>query len=144
MDSILLIEDQSGIRTLLVRWTAAMGYPVRQAANAEEALEQMACEASAVAVCDILLPGHDGLWLAEQLRHDYPATAVILATSVSDVNTVIRSLRIGAVDYLVKPFTPDRLRDALQRGIDCHRTRMRAPRSGQVPRTPLDDPAQQP
>jgi putative nucleotidyltransferase with HDIG domain len=74
-----------------------------------------------VALCDIRMPGHDGLWLAEQIRHDAPETAVIMATGVHDVGSAVISLRQGVVDYLTKPFGRDRLRDAVMRGLEWHR-----------------------
>lgn len=122
MDSVLLVDDESGIRGLMTRWVESIGYQARQAGNAEQALEQMSDAPSAVAVCDIRLPGRDGLWLADQLRHEYPDTAVIMATGVHDVDAAVTSLRSGVVDYLVKPFGRDRLREALHRGVEFHRT----------------------
>ncbi len=65
----------------------------------------------AVALCDIRMPGRDGLWLAEQIRHDAPETAVIMATGVQDVGPAVTSLRQGVIDYLTKPFGRDRLRE---------------------------------
>jgi putative nucleotidyltransferase with HDIG domain len=74
-----------------------------------------------VALCDIRMPRHDGLWLADRIRHDHPETAVIMATGVQDVGAAIESLRQGVVDYLTKPFGRDRLREAVVRGVEWHR-----------------------
>ena len=59
------------------------------------------------------MPGHDGLWLAHQIRQDSPETAVIMATGVQDVGSAVTSLRQGVIDYLTKPFGRDRLRGAV-------------------------------
>jgi putative two-component system response regulator len=67
------------------------------------------------------MPGRDGLWLAEQLRRQSPDTAVVMATGVRDVGSAVTSLRHGVIDYLMKPFGRDRLREAVQRGLDWHR-----------------------
>src|SRR5438876_373966 len=75
----------------------------------------------AVALCDIRMPGHDGLWLAQQIRQEWPETAVIMATGVQDVASAVASLRQGVIDYLTKPFGRDRLRDAVSRGLKWHR-----------------------
>ena len=93
----------------------------RTAANADEALSQVARRAPAVALCDIRMPGHDGLWLAQQIRHDAPETAVIMATGVQDVGSAVPSLRQGVIDYLTKPFGRDRLRESVMRGIEWHK-----------------------
>jgi putative nucleotidyltransferase with HDIG domain len=75
-----------------------------------------------VALCDIRMPGHDGLWLAERIRQRYPETAVIMATGVQDVAPAVESLRQGVIDYLTKPFGRDRLREAVLRGLEWHRS----------------------
>jgi putative two-component system response regulator len=73
-----------------------------------------------VALCDIRMPGHDGLWLAERIRQQYPETAVIMATGVHDVGSAVSTLRQGVIDYLTKPFGRDRLREAVTRGLEWH------------------------
>jgi response regulator RpfG family c-di-GMP phosphodiesterase len=128
MSSVLLVDDEDGIRALMSRWLEGLGHETRQASSAEQALEQLAREDADVAVCDIAMPGQDGLWLASQLRADHPQTAVIMATGTQDVDAALRSLQHGAVDYLVKPFTRDQFREALGRGIEWHREAVRSRR----------------
>lgn len=120
MPSVLVVDDEPGVRELMARWLASGGYDVRTAANAEEALERVHDRAPAVALCDIRMPGHDGLWLAHQIRHDAPETAVIMATGLQDVGAAVTSLRQGVIDYLKKPFGRDRLKDSVVRGIEWH------------------------
>jgi len=81
-----------------------------------------------VALCDIRMPGHDGLWLAQQIRQDAPETAVIMATGVHDVGSAVSSLRQGVIEYLTKPFGRDRLREAVVRGLEWHRAACEARR----------------
>src|SRR6476469_7288373 len=119
--SVLIVDDENGVRDLMARWREAGGYAVTTAANAEEALGQIEAAPPAVALCDIRMPGHDGLWLAERIRQQYPETAVIMATGVHDVGPAVSSLRQGVVDYLTKPFGRDRLRESVSRGIEWHR-----------------------
>ena len=83
---------------------------------------------AAVALCDLRMPGHDGLWLADQLRREHPDTAVIIATGVNDVGAAVESLRQGVVDYLTKPFERDRLCEAVSRGVEWHRAAVDARR----------------
>jgi len=119
--SILVVDDEVGIRELIARWLVAGGYDVRTAASADEALGRVRADAPAVAVCDIRMPGRDGLWLAQHIRQDAPETAVIMATGVQDIGSAVTSLRQGVIDYLTKPFGRDRLRDSVLRGIEWHR-----------------------
>ena len=119
--SVLVVDDETGVRELMARWLASGGYDVRTASNADEALQRVRDRAPAVALCDIRMPGHDGLWLAHQIRHDSPETAVIMATGVQDVGSAVTSLRQGVIDYLTKPFGRDRLRESVVRGIEWHK-----------------------
>jgi response regulator RpfG family c-di-GMP phosphodiesterase len=118
---VLVVDDEAGVRDLMSRWLESQGYPVTSASDADEALTRMEQAPAAVALCDIRMPGHDGLWLAERLRQAYPDTAVIMATGVQDVAPAVESLRHGVVDYLTKPFGRDRLREAVWRGVEWHR-----------------------
>jgi putative nucleotidyltransferase with HDIG domain len=118
---VLIVDDETGVRDLMSRWLET-GYEVRTAANAEEALSRMHGDPPAVAVCDIRMPGRDGLWLAQRIRDMAPETAVIMASGVQDVASAVTSLRQGAIDYLTKPFGRDRLRDSVMRGVDWHRS----------------------
>jgi putative two-component system response regulator len=119
--SVLIVDDETGVRMLMCRWLEAGGYRVDTAGSAEEALKRLALVPSAVALCDIRMPGQDGLWLADRIRQCYPETAVIMATGAPDAGAAAASLQHGAVDYLTKPFGRDRLREAIDRGLEWHR-----------------------
>ncbi len=117
---VLVVDDEASIRDVLARWLQLRGYRVLTAGDADEALARMRDEPAAVALCDIRMPGHDGLWLLARLRNDFPDTAVVMATGLQDVGPAVQSLRRGVVDYLTKPFTPDQLGEAVQRAMEWH------------------------
>ena len=119
--SVLVVDDNSRVRHLVTRWLETDGFMVQAAADADEAVRTVQMGPVAVALCDIRMPGRDGLWLASHLRSQYPETAIIMATAVCDVSPALTSLRRGVLDYLMKPFGRDRLRGAVGRGIDWHR-----------------------
>jgi response regulator RpfG family c-di-GMP phosphodiesterase len=119
--AVLVVDDELGVRDLMVRWLEAAGHVVVAASSADEALARAAQVPIGVALCDIRMPGRDGLWLAEQIRQRWPDTAVVMATGVQDVGSAVASLRHGVIDYLMKPFGRDRLREAVQRGLEWHR-----------------------
>jgi putative nucleotidyltransferase with HDIG domain len=121
MKSVLVVDDEAAMRTLMTRWVRASGHLVSAASGADEALDLMLVHTPAVAVCDVRMPGHDGLWLAERIRTDFPETAVVMATGARDTDPRIAE-HAGAIDYLLKPFGRDRLRFALDRGFDWHRS----------------------
>src|SRR5688572_27261778 len=105
--TILVVDDEDAVRLLLVRWLESYGYAVVPARGADDALRRMEASTPAVALCDIRMPGHDGLWLARQIRRQFPETAVIMASGVQDVAATLESMRHGVLDYLIKPFDRD-------------------------------------
>jgi putative two-component system response regulator len=119
--SVLIVDDEACVRELLARWLGSGGYQVHTAANADDALQRVADQPPAVALCDVRMPGHDGLWLAHQIRTSAPETAVIMATGVHDVGSAVTSLRQGVIDYLTKPFGRERLRESVSRGLEWHK-----------------------
>ena len=125
--SVLVVDDETGVRDLLTRWLAG-GYDVQTASSASEALQRVNGDPPAVAVCDIRMPGHDGLWLAQQIRKTAPETAVIMATGVQDAASAVTIVQRGAIDYLTKPFGRDRLQESVSRGVEWHRSAREARR----------------
>jgi CheY-like chemotaxis protein len=115
MPCVLVVDDEEAIRRLLTRWLASWGYDAKEAANADDAIEMMAVQPADIILCDVMMPVHDGIWLAEQVRGRWPQTAVIMASSAQDMETVMRMRKQGAVDYVTKPFGREMLRQALQR-----------------------------
>ena len=118
MPYVLVVDDEEAIRKLLTRWLSDWGYVSKEAANADEAIDLMTADAADIILCDVMMPAHDGIWLAEQVRARWPRTAVIMASSAQDMETVLRMRRQGAVDYVTKPFGREMLRQALQRASE--------------------------
>jgi response regulator RpfG family c-di-GMP phosphodiesterase len=119
MSSVLVVDDEAAMRNLMTRWVEMTGHCASTASNAEEALDVLAQEVPDVVVCDVKMPGHDGIWLAERIHHEFPDTAVIIATGSRETDPRVAEYT-GAVDYILKPFSRDRLRFALDRGVDWH------------------------
>jgi DNA-binding NtrC family response regulator len=118
MSYVLVVDDEESIRKLLMRWLSGWGYQSKEAGSADDALQLMSAEPALVVLCDVMMPVHDGIWLAEQVRTRWPQTAVIMASSAQDMETVMRMRKQGAVDYVTKPFGREMLRQALQRASE--------------------------
>ncbi len=118
MAYVLVVDDEESIRKLLTRWLTGWGYESKQAANADEAIELLTADPAVIILCDVLMPVRDGIWLAEQVRNRWPQTAVIMASSAQDMETVMRMRKQGAVDYVTKPFGREMLRQALLRATE--------------------------
>ena len=112
---ILVVDDEEVVREFLTRCLERERYTVRPAASAAEALELMVERPAAMVLCDIRMPGQDGLWLVERLRAHWPATPVVMSTAIDDFQTVSRTRELGAVDYISKPVKPGQLLEVVRR-----------------------------
>jgi CheY-like chemotaxis protein len=112
---VLVVDDERNVRALLVRWLTGWRYRVREAGSALEAIDAMTVEPVNIVVSDVGLPDHDGLWLADQLQTRWPATAIIMASGRDEADVVRASRTLGAMAYVLKPFDPYVLRQALDR-----------------------------
>jgi CheY-like chemotaxis protein len=125
---VLVVDDDAGIRRLLARMVTSFGYAVREVPSAVEALEVMDSAPADILLCDIAMPGYDGLWLLRQAGGRWPHTAIVIVTAHQDAPTVEASRKMGAVAYVTKPIVPYMLQQALEDGLaQIQRTRSIAP-----------------
>jgi two-component system response regulator GlrR len=119
MASILIVDDESSVRTLLTRWMQGLGHEILEAESADAALQVMEKQPAAVVFTDIQMPERDGLWLTAEVRTRYRTTAVVLATSVSAIAPQV-SMQAGVLAYLVKPFDRQSVLRALDTALEWH------------------------
>src|SRR5262245_71453 len=117
--SVLIVDDEASVRHVMRRWLEWRGHTVTTVEGADMALQVMATSPTAVALCDLQMPGRDGVWLTDRLREAHPDTAVIIATG-EDIDAAPDTVRNGVVDYLTKPFERERLCEAVSRGVEWH------------------------
>jgi putative nucleotidyltransferase with HDIG domain len=115
MASVLIVDDEPAVRNLMARWVASLGMRPDTAANAEEALATLRSTHYDLAVIDVMMPGHNGLWLASQVQRDHPHTALVIATGYTELLDE-ESQKTPIADLLVKPFQRDRFKLAVDRG----------------------------
>lgn len=123
---VLVVDDEAVVRDFLQRCLETAGYRVKQATSADEALAFMTETPTAAVLCDIMMPGHDGLWLAQRIRAKWPRAAIIMATAVDDHETVRQSSALGAVDYLTKPIAAEHLLQVVGRALRARNERKRS------------------
>lgn len=118
--SLLLVEDEDDFRETTAQWMTRKGHTVAQAPNAQEALVAMERQHFDVAVVDMNMPGISGVELLQRMKSDNMETEVIILTGQGTVESAVQAMKIGACDYLTKPFPLDdleqRCRMAWQRG----------------------------
>ncbi len=122
--TVLVVDDDEATCRLLAEWIGHLGFDVATAQSAQTALTLMRTHPADVAFCDIVMPGKDGIWLIDQLRHHFPETAVVIATGLTRMDpSVTLSPRVAA--YLVKPFDFDDVASALGSAFDALAVRYR-------------------
>ena len=104
---ILIVDDEPMIRRLLRQKLSKQGYHCEEASSSEEALVKMKTYTADLMLLDMKMPGKSGMDLLPELQSKYPDLAVIMATAVNETNLAIQCMRLGAEDYIAKPFNLD-------------------------------------
>ncbi|HLB49285.1 MAG TPA: response regulator transcription factor [Anaerolineales bacterium] len=107
--NILIIDDEPNLRQTFTRILKQAGCNVTTAADGPEALKRLAGTVYDLAYLDIHLPGMDGLQVLKEIRRLYPQLPVILFTGHASLQSAMDAIRLGAVDYLLKPVDPENL-----------------------------------
>ncbi|MGB6873069.1 MAG: response regulator, partial [Dehalococcoidia bacterium] len=115
---LLIADDEAAIRRVLCQKLSREGYQCEEADAAEQTLNTLATSPIALVVLDIKMPGKSGIELLPEIKSDYPDTAVIMATAVTDINVAIQCLKQGADDYICKPFNLEEVSLAVQRALE--------------------------
>jgi len=119
---ILVVDDESVVTRACQRILVGAGHRVDFAVTGVEGLSQAVSGNFDVVMADLRLPDLDGMELVRTLRSRRPEVAIIVITGYSSVPSAVEALRLGAADYVQKPFTPKRIRDAIDRlPAPCHR-----------------------
>ncbi len=115
--TVLVVDDEEGIRKALERFLTRLGYQVAAAANATEAMERLAADHPQTMLCDIRMPEISGVELLPKVLAQDPDLAVIMLTAIDEPRTAIECLKLGAYDYLIKPVDLEELELALQHAL---------------------------
>lgn len=116
--SILVVDDEPGMRNFLVRTLGPRCKRIEEAADTEEASRKLDANHFDVVILDNIMPGRNGVdWLAEQRAIGFFADAILM-TAFADLETAIRALQAGAVDFVLKPFRSNQILNAVARCLD--------------------------
>lgn len=114
-DAILVVDDEKNIRLALGQALKPLGRPVLTALSGEEALEMLHDPGIGVMILDYRLPGIDGMAVLERASRERPDVAVIMITAFGSVERAVEAMKLGAVDFIAKPFAPEEIRDLVSR-----------------------------
>ncbi len=106
---ILVVDDELIVRDSLKEWLEEEGFTVDMAESGPDALGRLAEKPYHLMLLDIKMPGMDGVEVLQKAKADFPDLTVVMMTAYATVETAVEAMKIGALDYLVKPFDPGTL-----------------------------------
>jgi DNA-binding response OmpR family regulator len=116
-ETVLVIDDEIAVNNNIRKILSKKDYKVDQAASKKEALEKIAAHAYNLVLLDLRMPGVKGLELLGAIRKAQPQARVIIVTGYASIETAKEAARMGAIDYLPKPFTPSEIRNATEKAM---------------------------
>jgi CheY-like chemotaxis protein/GGDEF domain-containing protein len=120
---ILAVDDQRYFRELIEGMLVDAGYTVETCGSGEEALQRLEHEDFDVILTDLVMPEIDGAELVRRVRERRPEQDIVMVTGVVDVKTAVETMKLGATDYILKPFDRGLLVDALEKILTQRRLR---------------------
>src|SRR5258706_15393009 len=116
-DTILVVDDEETIRHTLRGLLSDEGYEVLEAPNGRRALELLEHSTPRLAIVDVWMPEVDGIELVERMRTQAPGVPIIVISGHGTIETAVRVIRLGAFDFLEKPFQLDALLSVVGRAL---------------------------
>ena len=118
---IAIVDDEKDMRQSISQWLALSGYDTETFASAEDALAGIGADYPGIVISDIKMPGMDGMQFLKKLMSTDSALPVIMITGHGDVPMAVEAMRIGAFDFLEKPFNPDRMSELAKKAANARR-----------------------
>jgi two-component system chemotaxis response regulator CheY len=116
---VLIVDDSPVMRQMLYKLFHSQGFEVvGQARDGEEALALFEELQPELTTLDIVMPKLRGTEVLERLLGKYPAAKIIMASSVSDARTVMHCLKVGAKQYIIKPYDEEKVMSAVRKALD--------------------------
>ena len=115
--SILIVDDEESMRDACRQVLAPEGFALKEASSGDGVLEMIRHESFDLVILDLKMPGMDGMEILRRLHEESPDTAAIVITGYPTVESAVEAMKLGAADFLPKPFTPDVLRLTVRRTL---------------------------
>jgi putative nucleotidyltransferase with HDIG domain len=120
-EPILIVDDEEGIRETIAVALESAGYCVEQAASVEAAISTLSAKSWSLVLTDLLMPGTNGLALLEYVNRNLRQVPTVMVTGVHDISVALEAIRMGAYDYLLKPFQREQLLAVVARALEKRR-----------------------
>ncbi len=117
MRKILVIDDEQNIRKMLIRVLSPEGFIVKEADNGSEALKKLQEENYSLILLDLKMPGLNGIETLKKIRENDLNLPVIMMSAYGSISEAVEAMKLGALDYLIKPFDIEELKIIIKRAI---------------------------
>jgi DNA-binding NtrC family response regulator len=121
---VLIIDDEEIVRVSCQRILVPEGYEVKITKSAAEGFGILAAESIDVVLTDLKMPDIDGIEVLGRVKEEWPDVEVIMITGYQTINTAVQAIKLGACDYIEKPFTPNAIVEAIDKAM-LHRQQKR-------------------
>jgi len=119
-EKILVVDDDKLVNEFVEETLTRSGYDVTSSMSGEDAVELIDVEDFDLILSDVRMPRMDGIELLKRIRKTSPATMVIMITAFGTVKNAVEAMKIGAHDYILKPFSPEELELTVKKALDYH------------------------
>jgi DNA-binding response OmpR family regulator len=116
--SLLIVDDEKNIRLTLSQALEILEVETDTAANGEEALVKLKEREFGLILLDLKMPGMDGMEVLRRVREIRPDIRIIIITAYGTVESAVEAMKLGAVDFIQKPFSPEEIRELVSRVMD--------------------------
>ena len=116
--SVLIVDDEKNIRLTLSQTLEGRGVETETAANGEEALAKLKEREFSLILLDLKMPGIDGMEVLRQISKIRPDIRIIIITAYGTIESAVEAMKLGAADFIQKPFSPDEIRELVSRVMD--------------------------
>jgi len=120
---ILIVDDEKNIRLTLSTSLEALGVETDSAEDGKEALAKLREKEFGLILLDIRMPGMDGMDVLQQVRESRPDIRIIILTAYGTIELAVEAMKLGAVDFIQKPFVPEQIRERVARVMSRGKSR---------------------
>lgn len=120
MNNILIVDDDRDMQVILSDTLELEGYKTRVAGNGKKALEEITSSSPELILLDVKLPGMSGLELLEEIRKINKKSVVIMLTGYGDIKDAVSAIKLGAFDYITKPFKDEEIIANIKNALESH------------------------
>lgn len=126
MDRILIVDDDLSLCHFLTKALAKKEYQVISCHSAEDAMKVVSGKETDLILLDNKLPDRNGIELLKEIKRELPKVPIIIMTAFGTTETAIEAMRLGAFDYILKPFELDEISELVDKGMEAHKLMNRA------------------